>query len=174
MSGEADGEQKVGAMSDSAVGAQGAITESPRPKPGLYTLHTDGGIVAAPGQAAGEAAIGAVLKNSDNLLVEAISESIGHVDDHHVAEFRALVEGLTMAKRHGVDKIRVFTDSELLVKSVLDDVGLKSEELQELRSEARDLYQSFTDRELCWVPREMNTEADLLAGAALPLRPSRG
>ena len=161
-------------MSDAAVGAQGAITESPRPKPGLYTLHTDGGIVAAAGQPSGEAAIGAVLKNADNLLVEAISEPIGIVDDHHVAEFRALVEGLTMAKRHGVDKIRVFTDSELLVKSVLDEVNLKSEELQELRSEARDRYQSFTDRELCWVPREMNTEADLLAGTALPLRPSRG
>ena len=163
-----------GTMSEAAVGAQGAITESPRPKPGLYTLHTDGGIVAAPGQAAGEAAIGAVLKNSDNLLVEAISESIGHVDDHHVAEFRALVEGLTMAKRHGVDKIRVFTDSELLVKSVRDDGNLKSEELQKLQAQARDLYRRFTDRELCWVPREMNTEADLLAGAALPLRPSRG
>jgi len=161
-------------MSNAAVGAQGAITESLRPKPGLYTLHTDGGIVAAPGQAAGEAAIGAVLKNSDNLLVEAISKSIGHVDDHHVAEFRALVEGLTMAKRHNVDKIRVFTDSELLVRSVRDEGNLKSEELQKLRSEARDLYRSFTDRELSWVPREMNTEADLLAGAALPLRRSRG
>jgi ribonuclease HI len=161
-------------MSDSAVGAHGAITESPRPKPGLYTLHTDGGIVAAAGQSSGEAAIGGVLKNADNLLVEAISQSIGRVDDHHVAEFRALVEGLTMAKRHGVDKIRVFTDSELLVKSVLDDVNLKSEELQELRSTARELYATFTDRDLCWVPREMNTEADLLAGAALPLRPSRG
>jgi ribonuclease HI len=161
-------------MTDSAVGAQGAITQTPRPRPGLYTLHTDGGIVAAPGHAAGEAAIGAVLKNSDNLLVEAISESIGHVDDHHVAEFRALVEGLTMAKRHNVDRIRVFTDSELLVRSVLDDVNLKSVELQVLRSAARNLYQSFSDRALSWVPREMNTEADLLAGAALPLRPSRG
>ena len=79
-----------------------------------------------------------------------------------------------MANRHGVDKIRVFTDSELLVRSVLDEVNLKSAELQELRSQARELYGSFTDRELSWVPREMNTEADLLAGAALPLRPSRG
>jgi ribonuclease HI len=161
-------------MNDSAVGAQGAITQTPRPRPGLYTLHTDGGIVAVAGQAGGEAAIGAVLKNSDNLLVEAISESIGQVDDHHVAEFRALVEGLTMAKRHNVDKIRVFSDSELLVKSVLDEVKLKSAELQELRSKARDTFLSFTDRELSWVPREMNTDADLLAGAALPLRPSRG
>jgi ribonuclease HI len=161
-------------MSDSAVGAQGAITQTPRPRPGLYTLHTDGGVVATPKQAGGEAAIGAVLKNADNLLVEAISDTIGRVDDHHVAEFRALFEGLTMAKRHGVDKIRVFTDSELLVRSVLDDVNLRSAELQELRSKIRELYRSFTDRELSWVPREMNTEADLLAGAALPVRPSRG
>lgn len=57
-------------MSNSAVGAQGAITQTPRPRSGLYTLHTDGGVVAPPGQPAGEAAIGAVLKNSDNLLVE--------------------------------------------------------------------------------------------------------
>jgi len=64
-------------MSDAAVGARVAISESPRPKQGLYTLHTDGGIVAAAGQSSGEAAIGAVLKNADNLLVEAISQSIG-------------------------------------------------------------------------------------------------
>jgi ribonuclease HI len=161
-------------MSDSAVGAQGAITSSPRPKPGLYTLHTDGGMVAASGQATGEAAIGGVLKNADNLLVEAISESIGHMDDHHVAEFRALVEGLRMAKRHNVDKIRVFTDSELLVRGVLEDVDLKSAEHRQLRDEARELLMSFGDQKLSWVPREMNTEADLLAGAALPLRPARG
>jgi ribonuclease HI len=77
------------------------LTQTPRPRPGLYTLHTDGGVAADEGQSAAEGAIGAVLKNSDNLLVEAISQSIGTVDDHHVAEFRALVEGLKMAKRHG-------------------------------------------------------------------------
>jgi ribonuclease HI len=91
-----------------------------------------------------------------------------------VAEFRALVEGLRMAQRHGVDKIRVYVDSELVVKSVRDDGNLESVELQKLQAEARELYRSFTDRELSWVPREMNTEADLLAGAALPIRPSRG
>jgi ribonuclease HI len=107
-------------------------------------------------------------------LVEAISKPIGHVDNHHVAEFRALIEGLAMARRHGVDKIRVFTDSELLVRSVLDDVKLKSVEHQQLRDEARELYSKFNDGRLCWVPREMNIEADLLAGAALPIRRTRG
>lgn len=150
------------------------LTQTPRPRPGLYVLQTDGGIVSTPEGPSGEAAIGAVLKNSDNLLVEAISRSIGTVDDHHVAEFQAFIEGLKMAKRHGVDKIRVFTDSELLVRSVHDEITLRSEELKELRSEARELYRTFGDRRLSWVPREMNTEADLLASAALPLRPSRG
>jgi ribonuclease HI len=159
---------------EAAVGAQGAITQTPRPRPGLYTLHTDGGIVAAPEGPGGEAAIGALLKNSDNLLVEAISEPIGRVDDHNIAEFRALVEGLSMAKRHNVDKIRVFSDSELLVRSVLGETDLKAQELRELRGKAQELFRSFTDRQLSWVPREMNTEADLLAGAALPLRPTRG
>jgi ribonuclease HI len=168
------GEEVEETMSDPAVRPQRAITQTPRPRPGLYTLHTDGGIVAAPGQPAGEAAIGAVLKNAANLLVEAISKSIGHVENHHVAEFHALIEGLRMAKRHGVDKIRVFTDSELLVRSVLDDIKLKSAEHRELRDNARELYSSFTDRKLSWVPREMNTEADLLAGAALPIRRTRG
>jgi ribonuclease HI len=161
-------------MSASAVGAEGAITQTPRPRPGLYTLHTDGGIVGAPGQLTGEAAIGAVLKNSDNLLVEAISKSIGKVEGHNIAEFQALVEGLEMAKRHGVDKIRVFTDSELVVKSVRGEANPVSPELSELRTATQNLYQRFTDRDVSWVPREMNTEADLLAGAALPLRPSRG
>jgi ribonuclease HI len=131
-------------------------------------------VVAPSGQAAGEAAIGAVLKNGANLLVEAKSQSIGQADDHHIAEFRALIEGLEMARRHGVDKIRVFTDSELVVRSVLDNTRLRSAEHRELRDTARALYESFADRKLSWVPRELNTEADLLAGAALPLRPSRG
>ena len=150
------------------------LTQTPRPRPGLYVLQTDGGIVATEGGPSGDAAIGAVLKNSDNLLVEAISESIGAANDHHVAEFRALIEGMKMAQRHGVDKIRMYVDSELVVKSVRDDGSFESPDLQRLQAEARDLYASFTDRELSWVPREMNIEADLLASAALPLRPTRG
>jgi ribonuclease HI len=151
-----------------------AITQTPRPRPGLYTLHTDGGVVAAPGRPGGVAAIGAALKNSGNLLVEAISRRIGHVPDHHVAEFRALIEGLRMAKRHGVTKIRVFTDSELVVRSVKEEINLRSPELRALRDRVRRLYEGFPDAKLSWVPREMNTEADLLASAALPIRPTRG
>ena len=114
-----------------------------------------------------------VLKDSDNSVVEAISRAIGWSDDHHVAEFRALIEGLKLARLYGVDKIRVFLDSELVVNTVGGDWDLKPPHLVPLLAEARGLYETFADRRLSWVPREMNTEADLLASAALPPRRSR-
>jgi len=79
-----------------------------------------------------------------------------------------------MAKRHGVDKIRVFTDSELFGA---ERPGGGEPEVRGAPGAVLagpGPLPNFTDRELSWVPREMNTEADLLAGAALPLRPSRG
>ncbi|MGH2685724.1 MAG: ribonuclease HI family protein [Actinomycetota bacterium] len=148
-------------------------THSPRPKRGLYTLNADGGVVAEPGQASGEGAIGAVLKDSDNEVVEAISRALGPVKDHHLAEFAALIEGLKLAKLYGVDKIRVFLDSELVVNTVVGDWKLEPEHLAPLLEEARSLFETFTDRKLVWVPREMNTEADLLATTALPPKRSR-
>ena len=59
------------------------------PKTRYHLLTTDGGIVAdQPGKMAGEAAIGVVLKAP----LEEISEPIGPAKDHHVAEYRALIE----------------------------------------------------------------------------------
>lgn len=138
------------------------ITSSPRPKPGLYTLNADGGMVE------GRAAIGVVLKDADNSLVEAVSEPIDGALDHQEAEFRALIRGLQLARQYGVDKIRVFLDSELVVNTVDGDWNLHPPHLQGLLLEARALFGQFADGKVCWVPREMNTEADLLASRALP------
>ena len=92
------------------------VTDSPRPKPGLYTLNADGGMVG------GQAAIGAILKDADNSLVEAISTTIEGAQDQNVAEFRALIEGLKL---------------------------LKPQHLRDLLTEARALFEQFTDRKLC-------------------------
>lgn len=149
------------------------LAHSPRPKPGLYTLNADGGMIVEPGGSAGHGAIGVVLKDADNKVVEAISRSIGQIKDHTLAEFTAFIEGLKLAKLYGVDRIRIFLDSELVVNTVGGDWELRPEHLRPLLAEARELYESFEDRKLSWVPREMNTEADLLANAALPPRRER-
>ena len=160
-------------MSEAVAEPEAPRTHAPRPKPGLYTLNADGGMIVEPGESAGHAAIGVVLKDADNKVVEAISRSVGKIKDHSVAEFTAFIEGLKLAKLYGVERIRIFLDSELVVNTVGGDWELRPDHLQPLLAESRELYETFEDRKLSWVPREMNTEADLLANAALPPRRER-
>jgi ribonuclease HI len=138
----------------------------PEPERSFYRLNTDGGIVADQGQAAGEAAIGVVLKNPDGSFVHEISARIGWATDHHIAEYRALIAGLRMARGHGIDDIRVFLDSALVVNQVNGDWKVKKEYLNYC-TEARALVQEFRDIEISHVPGKENSEADELASTAL-------
>jgi ribonuclease HI len=137
------------------------------PKPGFYVLKTDGGITYEQGRASGQAAIGVVLKDPKYRDVDEISKAIGWAKNHHVAEYRALIEGLELARRHGIDRIRVFLDSALVVNTVNGDSKIESEHLKDLCATACLRIKEFADIKMCWVPREMNVEADTLASRAL-------
>jgi ribonuclease H / adenosylcobalamin/alpha-ribazole phosphatase len=142
--------------------------QDPSPKPGFYVLKTDGGITAEQGQASGPAAIGVVLKDHKYRDVDEISEAIGPARNHHVAEYKALIAGLELARRYGIDRIRVFSDSTLVVNTVNGDWNLQPEDLKDLCAKAGLLVKEFADIKLSWVPREMNLEADALAKSARP------
>ena len=105
--------------------------QGPTPKPGFYVLKTDGGITAEQG-AAGPAAIGVVLKDHKYRDVDEISKRIGWARNHHEAEYKALIAGLELARRHGIDRIRVFSDSALVVNTVNGDWKLEPEHLKDL------------------------------------------
>jgi len=139
------------------------------PKTRYHLLTTDGGIVAdQPGKAAGEAAIGVVLKAP----LEEISEPIGPAKDHHVAEYRALIRGLEAARSRGIGHLRVCLDSALLVNQLNGRWKVKAEHLKPLHKQAVSLIQQFADIKITWVPRKANAEADALASTPLgPLRP---
>lgn len=139
----------------------------PTPKPGFYVLKTDGGITAEQGQASGPAAIGVVLKDHKYRDVDEVSKSIGLARNHHEAEYKALIAGLELARLYGIDRIRVFSDSTLVVNTVNGDWNLEPEHLKDLCVKAGLLVKEFADIKLSWVPREMNLEADALAGRAL-------
>lgn len=130
-------------------------------------LKTDGGIAAGHGDASGLAAIGVVLKDPSYRDVAEVSKAIGRARNHHVAEYRALIEGLELARRHGIDRLRVFLDSALVVNTVNGDWKLEPEDLKGLCTIARAHVNEFIDIKLSWVPREMNVEADALASRAL-------
>jgi ribonuclease HI len=141
--------------------------ESDGPKPGYYLLNTDGGnLRRRPGDPLTLAAIGALLRTRRLAHVARISRPIGPAT-HNVAEYRALIEGLQLARHHGVQHVRVFTDSELVVDQVNGASAVRQAHLQELHETATGLVALFRSFRISWVPREMNAEADLLVRNAL-------
>ena len=95
-----------------------------------------------------------------------ISEAIGPAT-HNVAEYRALIQGLKLARDHGIERVRVFMDSELVVDQVNGVSAVRQAHLMELHEVACSLSAEFTSIRISWVPREMNAEADRLVRDAL-------
>jgi len=89
------------------------------------------------------------------------------MDDLRLAEYRALIEGLMLARSHGIDHIRVYTDSELVVDQVNGVSTVKQPHLQKLHARACGLRAGFKSFRIGWVPREWNAEADQLVRDAL-------
>ena len=87
-----------------------------------------------------------------------------------VAEDRALIEGLKLARSRGIQRIRVFLDSELVVDQVNGRAKVGKEHIRPLHAEACSLLREFPNHRISWVPRKWNAEADALATKALPGR----
>ncbi len=131
--------------------------------PKCYLLNTDGG---NSGNSLGRAAIGALLRTRRLVTVAQISKAIGPAT-HNVAEYQALIEGLKLAGEYGIQRIRVYVDSELVVDQVNGVSAVRQAHLRELHKEARGLVAQFNSIRISWVPRELNAEADRLVKDAL-------
>jgi ribonuclease H / adenosylcobalamin/alpha-ribazole phosphatase len=114
----------------------------------------------------GRAAIGALLRTRRLVTVAQISKAIGPAT-HNVAEYRALIEGLKLARDYGIQRIRVYMDSELVVEQVNGLSAVRQAHLGELHEVASSLKALFKSIRISWVPREMNAEADRLVNDAL-------
>src|SRR3954451_6724468 len=109
-------------------------------KRGYYLLNTDGGMASngrrRSGNPLGRAAIGALLRTRRLVPVAQISKEIGPAT-HNVAEYQALIEGLKLARDYGIQRIRVYMDSELVVDQVNGDSAVRGAHLSELYKAAR-------------------------------------
>jgi ribonuclease HI len=130
--------------------------------PQEIVIHIDGAAKGNPGPAS----IGVIAHNlSGNVLFEH-SRYIGETTNN-VAEYRALIEALALAKEHGAQTIQVASDSQLLVRQMNGIYQVKKPHLKELYDQASRLLQNFTHVEIFHVPREQNKEADALANLAI-------
>ncbi|MDA1190794.1 MAG: ribonuclease HI family protein [Candidatus Poribacteria bacterium] len=126
-----------------------------------YVIRTDGASRGNPGPAG----IAYLIEDADGQVVRSHSEYIGETTSN-VAEYRALIAAMTAAMELGATRIRVLSDSDLMVKQLTGVYNVKSEMLATLHANAKTLAKSFRAT-IAHVPREKNVAADKLASEAI-------
>ncbi len=115
----------------------------------------------------GKAGAGIVIKDSDGDVLDEISAYLGDDLTNNQSEYSALVNALEFCVDQGFKEVRIFSDSELLVKQMNGEYDVKSESILKLYGKARSLESEFSEVEYNHVPRDENEAADDLANKAI-------
>lgn len=135
---------------------------------GTLHLFSDGGSRGNPGHAA----IACIIEDpiSGTVLKEHF-ERIGQ-ETNNVAEYRALIKGLELARDYQPNRLICHLDSELVVKQVKGEYKVKMPTLQPLVDEVQQLERELADVDYVHIPREDNYRADALVNRALDELPN--
>jgi acyl dehydratase/ribonuclease HI len=129
---------------------------------GAYTANIDGAARGNPGPAA----YGVVVKRPDGATQESFGKYIGR-RTNNVAEYYALIAALDYAAANGIRRLRVLSDSQLIVNQIKGLYKVKHPDLRPLHERARKQAAGLEAFAIQYIPREQNRDADDLANAAL-------
>jgi ribonuclease HI len=129
---------------------------------GEWLLMVDGASRGNPG----DAGCGAVIFDPDGETVRELSRYLGKTTNN-VAEYAGLLMGLEEALKLGVKRLRVESDSELLVRQLTGVYRVKEPRLIELHGKAQELFRRFESHRIRHVYREQNKVADKLANRGI-------
>ena len=122
--------------------------------------YIDGGSHGNPGPAG----IGVVIEHASQRVE--ISEPIGPHDNNY-AEYAALLAALRYAVNHGCTRMRVFSDSEVVVRQINGHYSCQSPLLRQIYEICLALIGGLEAFTLTHIRREQNHEADELARLAI-------
>jgi len=131
-------------------------------------IHIDGASRGNPG----EAGFGVYVATETGEEKAALYGYLGRATNN-VAEYQALLHALRYALSQGARSVRLFSDSELVVKQMDGRYRVKHADMVPLHREAKALMSRFADARLSHVRREQNREADRLANMALDEKASK-
>ena len=131
-------------------------------EPGWVLAHCDGGARGNPGPAG----FGAVLVDAEGMLLAELSEFLGF-RTNNFAEYSGLLSVLDWALTHGHPRLRVVSDSELMVKQIQGKYKVNSPDLRPLYEEARRRIAKLDGFQIHHALRHKNKEADRLANEAM-------
>jgi len=126
------------------------------------TVNVDGGARGNPGPAA----IGIVLRDAEDEVLEKVGEKIGEATNN-VAEYKALLRGIELAAGHGASELELIGDSELVVRQVEGRYKVKNAGMKELHDEVVRALRDFDSWSIRHVRRAENADADRLVNEAL-------
>jgi ribonuclease HI len=129
---------------------------------GWYIAHCDGGSRGNPGPAG----YGAVVEDPEGQVVARLSEYLGRQTNNY-AEYKGLLAVLGWALENGAKRLRVVSDSELMVRQMKGRYKVKSPGLRPLWEEAQRQSVKLAGFEMRHTLRGGNKEADRLANEAM-------
>jgi ribonuclease HI len=130
--------------------------------PERVIVNVDGGARGNPGPAA----IAAVATDEQGNVLAERNEVIGETTNN-VAEYRAMLLGIALAKELGADEVELLGDSTLIVNQVKGNWKVKQEHLRPLRTKVLDELRGLPKWSIAAVRRERNVRADELVNEAL-------
>ena len=139
-----------------------AATPSPQTSKGWLHAHCDGGARGNPGPSG----YGALLEDDAGATVAELSEYLGH-RTNNFAEYSGLLGCLQYAIDHGHRRLKVVSDSELMVKQIQGKYQVKSPDLKPLYEEAKRRIAQLEAFEISHALRHKNKDADRLANEAM-------
>jgi ribonuclease HI len=126
------------------------------------TAHCDGGARGNPGPAG----YGAVLTGPSGEPLAELSEFLG-IRTNNFAEYSGLLAVLEYALAHNIPRLRVVSDSELMVKQIQGKYRVNSPDLKPLWQEAKNRIARLDAFEISHALRHKNKDADRLANQAM-------
>jgi probable phosphoglycerate mutase len=128
----------------------------------LITAYCDGGSRGNPGPAG----FGVFIQGADGEVLGELSEYLGKHTNNY-AEYSGLLAALDFAITQGHRRLKVVSDSELMVKQMKGQYRVNSPELRPLYEEAKRRAMRLDVFQIQHVLREKNQRADRLANLAM-------
>jgi ribonuclease HI len=132
------------------------------------SIYSDGGSRGNPGPSA----IGFVVCDSKGKILTSQGKYIG-IRTNNQSEYLALTEALEHALNYSQGRVHCFLDSELVVKQLNGDYGVRDRDLRKLFLEVKRLEKKFKSVKYSYAPRNTGklSIADELVNKTLDSKP---
>ena len=128
----------------------------------MLVAYVDGGSRGNPGPAG----YGVYILDENGNELESLFKNLG-IQTNNFAEYSGLIAALDYASTNNFKRVRIFSDSELMVRQINGIYRVKSPILSGLFKKAKSLIGEFKDFSMEHIPRNQNREADRLANLAM-------